>query len=36
GAVSMSSITGDHKYLLNTVAYLDQLILREIKQVKNF
>ncbi|CAI8194555.1 MAG: TetR/AcrR family transcriptional regulator [Flavobacteriaceae bacterium] len=36
GAVSMSSITGDQKYLMNTVTYLDQLILREIKQVKNF
>lgn len=36
GAVSMSSITSDHKYLINTVAYLDQLVVREIKLVKNF
>ncbi|MDA1144751.1 MAG: TetR/AcrR family transcriptional regulator, partial [Bacteroidetes bacterium] len=36
GAVSMSSITGDYKYLTNTVMYLDQLIIREIKLVKNF
>ncbi|MCW1953648.1 MAG: TetR/AcrR family transcriptional regulator [Flavobacteriia bacterium] len=36
GAVSMASITSDQKYLMNTVTYLDQLILREIKQVKNF
>lgn len=36
GAVSMSSITRDYKYLTNTVMYLDQLIIREIKLVKNF
>ena len=32
GAVAMATITGDRKYLLNTVAYLDQLIVREIKK----
>lgn len=32
GAVSMSTITGDRKYLLNTVAYLEVLINREIKK----
>jgi AcrR family transcriptional regulator len=32
GAVAMSSITGDKKYLLNTIAYLDQLISKEIKK----
>lgn len=32
GAVAMSTITGDRKYLLNTVAYLDQLITKEIKK----
>ncbi len=31
GAVAMNTITGDRKYLLNTVAYLDQLIVKEIK-----
>lgn len=31
GAVTMVTITGDRKYLLNTVAYLDQLIVKEIK-----
>lgn len=31
GAVAMTTITGDHKYLLNTVAYLEVLINREIK-----
>ncbi|MEK6154297.1 TetR/AcrR family transcriptional regulator [Flavobacteriaceae bacterium 3-367] len=30
GAVSMASLTRDRKYLLNTVAYLDQLIKKEI------
>lgn len=32
GAVTMATITGDRKYLLNTVAYLDQLIVKEIKE----
>ena len=32
GAVAMATITGDKKYLLNTVAYLDQLIVKEIKK----
>jgi AcrR family transcriptional regulator len=32
GAVSMATITGDRKYLLNTIAYLDQLIISEIKK----
>ena len=32
GAVAMVTITGDKKYLLNTVAYLDQLIIKEIKK----
>jgi AcrR family transcriptional regulator len=32
GAVAMTTITGDKKYLLNTVAYLDQLIVKEIKK----
>lgn len=32
GAVSMATITGDRKYLLNTIAYLDQLIVHEIKK----
>ncbi|MCM4163486.1 MULTISPECIES: TetR/AcrR family transcriptional regulator [unclassified Arenibacter] len=32
GAVAMATITGDRKYLLNTVTYLDQLIVREIKK----
>ncbi|MEH6679967.1 MAG: TetR/AcrR family transcriptional regulator [Sediminicola sp.] len=32
GAVAMATITGDNKYLLNTIAYLDQLINREIKK----
>ncbi|MGB5822290.1 MAG: TetR/AcrR family transcriptional regulator [Saonia sp.] len=32
GAVSMATITGDRKYLLNTVAYLDQLIQKEMKK----
>ncbi|MCG2462478.1 TetR/AcrR family transcriptional regulator [Flavobacteriaceae bacterium F89] len=31
GAVAMATITGDKKYLLNTIAYLDQLIVKEIK-----
>lgn len=31
GAITMATITGDRKYLLNTVAYLDQLIIKEIK-----
>jgi AcrR family transcriptional regulator len=32
GAITMATITGDRKYLLNTVAYLDQLIMKEIKK----
>ncbi|WP_086478075.1 MULTISPECIES: TetR/AcrR family transcriptional regulator [Arenibacter] len=32
GAVTMATITDDRKYLINTVAYLDQLITREIKK----
>ncbi|HLT51743.1 MAG TPA: TetR/AcrR family transcriptional regulator [Arenibacter sp.] len=32
GAVTMATITGDRKYLLNTIAYLDQLIVKEIKE----
>lgn len=32
GAVAMSTLMDDRKYLLNTVAYLDQLILREIQK----
>ncbi|WP_411031046.1 TetR family transcriptional regulator C-terminal domain-containing protein [Spongiimicrobium sp. 3-5] len=32
GAIAMATITGDRKYLLNTVAYLDQLITKEIKK----
>ncbi len=32
GAVAMSTMTGDHKYLLNTVAYLQQLVKREFKK----
>jgi len=32
GAVSMTTITQDRKYLMNTVAYLDVLIDREIKK----
>jgi len=32
GAVAMFTTTGDRKYLINTVAYLDVLIKREIKK----
>ena len=32
GAVAMSSLTRDRKYLINTVAYLDLLIRKEIKK----
>ena len=32
GAVAMYTTTGDRKYLINTVAYLDVLIKREIKR----
>ncbi|HMB62629.1 MAG TPA: TetR/AcrR family transcriptional regulator [Eudoraea sp.] len=32
GAVTMATITQDRKYLLNTVAYLDVLIAKEIKK----
>ncbi|QCX00239.1 TetR/AcrR family transcriptional regulator [Aggregatimonas sangjinii] len=32
GAVAMATMTGDHKYLVNTIAYLDQLVKRELKK----
>lgn len=32
GAVAMSTMTGDRKYLINTVAYLEQLVKKEIKK----
>ncbi|WP_047415441.1 TetR/AcrR family transcriptional regulator [Cellulophaga sp. Hel_I_12] len=32
GAVSMATITDDHKYLLNTITYLEHLIKYEIKK----
>ena len=32
GAIAMSTITRDRKYLINTVAYLEQLIKNEIKK----
>lgn len=32
GAVAMATITGDRKYLINTVAYLEQLVQKEIKK----
>jgi len=32
GAVAMGTMTRDRKYLMNTVAYLDQLIKKEIKK----
>ncbi len=32
GAVAMSTITRDRKYLMNTVAYLEQLVKKEIKK----
>ena len=32
GAVAMATISGDRKYLINTVAYLDVLVNREIRQ----
>ncbi len=32
GAIAMATITGDRKYLINTVAYLNQLIRKEIKK----
>ena len=31
GAVAMATMTGDRKYLINTVAYLEQLVRRELK-----
>lgn len=31
GAVAMSTMTSDRKYLMNTVAYLEQLVKKEIK-----
>lgn len=32
GAIAMSTITRDRKYLINTVAYLEQLVNKEIKK----
>jgi len=32
GAVAMATMTGDHKYLVNTIAYLEQLVKRELKK----
>lgn len=32
GAVAMSTITDDRKYLINTIAYLEQLVKKEIKK----
>ena len=32
GAIAMATITSDRKYLLNTVAYLEQLVRQEIKK----
>jgi AcrR family transcriptional regulator len=32
GAVAMSTMTSDRKYLMNTVAYLEQLVKKEIKK----
>ena len=32
GAVAMSTITRDRKYLMNTVAYLDQLVTKELRK----
>jgi len=32
GAVAMATMTHDRKYLINTVAYLEQLIKKEVKQ----
>ncbi len=32
GAVAMSTITGDRKYLMNTVAYLEVLVKKELKK----
>ncbi|MCM4169728.1 HTH-type transcriptional repressor NemR [Arenibacter antarcticus] len=32
GAITMATITSDRKYLINTVAYLDQLVTKEIKK----
>ena len=32
GAVAMSTITRDRKYLMNTVAYLDQLVKKELRK----
>lgn len=32
GAVAMSTMTSDRKYLMNTVAYLEQLVQRELKK----
>jgi len=32
GAIAMATITNDRKYLINTVAYLEQLVRKEIKK----
>jgi hypothetical protein len=32
GAIAMATITSDKKYLINTVAYLDVLVKKEIKK----
>jgi TetR/AcrR family transcriptional repressor of nem operon len=32
GAIAMATITGDRKYLINTIAYLDVLVKKEIKK----
>jgi hypothetical protein len=32
GATAMATITGDRKYLINTIAYLDVLVKKEIKK----
>jgi AcrR family transcriptional regulator len=32
GGVTMTTVTGDRKYLTNTMAYLDQLVAKEIKK----
>ena len=32
GAIAMATITSDRKYLINTIAYLDVLVKKEIKK----
>jgi hypothetical protein len=32
GAIAMATISGDRKYLINTIAYLELLIKKEIKK----